>query len=93
LISDKVPIFMLGPFGSILGSSFCVGAYPMEAVRRCVSVDGAEKIKGSGAPGDLVRLCGECDACFAVTMDGKKGRIMYTCLVDCAPKFGCNGEC
>ena len=50
LVSNEVPMFMLGPLGLIFGSTFCVGAYPMEAVRRCVSVDGAQKVEGRGAP-------------------------------------------
>ena len=65
----------------------------MEAVWRCVSVDGAEKVESRGAPRGLVWLRGECDACFAVTMYRKKGRVVYTCLVDRTSKFGTNGKC
>ena len=93
MIGDEIPVFMLGPYGSILGTAFCVGANPVEAVRRCVSVDGAEKVKGSGAPGDLVWLRGKCDSCFAVAMDGKEGSVVCTRLVDCTSEFGRYGEC
>ena len=53
-------------------------------------MDGSKNVKGCGAPGDLVRLCGLCDACFTVAMNRKEGGIMYTCLVNGAPQLGGN---
>ena len=64
----------------------------MKAVGGGIPVDGSEKIEGSGSPGSLVGVSSKRDACFAVTMNGKKGRVMYTCLVNGTSQFGRDRE-
>ena len=37
-------------------------------------------------------LSSECDTCLAIAMNGKKGGVVYTCLVDGASQLGSDGK-